>query len=120
MPKVLEPGVLYVSQEFKTAAHLCACGCGEKVRTPLGATEWKLTDAPNGPSLYPSIGNWQQSCRSHYWIRCGEIVWAEDWSQEQVENARQHEMNRRRDHYDRLYPVGRPWWRRIWDWMHGR
>ena len=120
MPKVLEPGVLYVSQEFKTAAHLCACGCGEKVRTPLGPTEWKLTEAPNGPTLYPSIGNWQQPCRSHYWIRRGEIVWAEDWSEEQVEFGRQHEMNRRRHYYDKPYPVGRPWWRRLWDRMRGR
>lgn len=36
MPKQLEPAVLYISQEFETAAHLCACGCGVKVRTPLG------------------------------------------------------------------------------------
>jgi len=36
MPKELSPGILYVSEEFRTAAHLCACGCGSKVRTPLG------------------------------------------------------------------------------------
>ncbi len=30
MPKVLEPGILYVSEEFGAAAHLCACGCGVK------------------------------------------------------------------------------------------
>ena len=28
MPKELQPGILYVSEEFLTAAHLCACGCG--------------------------------------------------------------------------------------------
>ena len=28
MPKVLEPGVLYVSISYRTASHLCFCGCG--------------------------------------------------------------------------------------------
>lgn len=44
MPKVLEPGVLYVSEEFGAAAHLCACGCGAKIRTPLAPTEWTFED----------------------------------------------------------------------------
>ena len=26
--------------------------------------------------LYPSIGNWQFPCRSHYWIRRNRIIWA--------------------------------------------
>jgi hypothetical protein len=76
MPAQLESGVLYVSEEFETAAHLCACGCGSKVRTPLGPTEWRFTDHPEGPSLYPSIGNWHRSCKSHYWIDRGEIEWS--------------------------------------------
>lgn len=37
MPAQLEPGILYVSKKYRTAAHLCACGCGEKVRTQLGS-----------------------------------------------------------------------------------
>ena len=44
MPQDLRPGVLYVSEEFGAAAHLCACGCGEKVSTPLGPTEWSLEE----------------------------------------------------------------------------
>ena len=32
MPKDLKPGVLYVSEQFGAAAHLCACGCGSKIR----------------------------------------------------------------------------------------
>jgi hypothetical protein len=66
MPKELQPGVLYVSEEFLTAAHLCACGCGAKIRTPLGPAEWSVEEAPQGPTLWPSVGNWQQGCRSHY------------------------------------------------------
>ena len=80
MPKELQAGVLYVSEEFLTAAHLCACGCGAKIRTPLGPTEWSVEEAPQGPTLWPSVGNWQQGCRSHYWFRNGEVVWGEAWS----------------------------------------
>ena len=43
IPKTLEPGVLYVSEEFEAAVHLCACGCGLKVSTPLSPTEWDVT-----------------------------------------------------------------------------
>src|SRR5271165_7625051 len=60
MPKELNPGVLYVSEEFDIAMHLCACGCGSKVKTPLGPTEWSVEETKSGPSLRPSIGNWQQ------------------------------------------------------------
>jgi len=84
MPKELEPGVLYVSEEFGAAAHLCACGCGSKIRTPLGPTDWAFEEAESGPTLYPSIGNWQHACQSHYWIRQGRVVWAPKWAPEQI------------------------------------
>src|SRR5689334_4064133 len=96
MPKTLEPGVLYVAEEFSTAAHLCACGCGAKVRTPLGPTEWAVTETPRGPSLSPSVGSWQLPCRSHYWISQGEIRWAAQWTPEQIAAGRRSEEARRR------------------------
>ena len=30
-PDQLENGILYVSVDFRTAAHLCFCGCGNEV-----------------------------------------------------------------------------------------
>lgn len=102
MPKELKSGVLYVSEEFETAAHLCACGCGSKIRTPLGSTEWSLEETDRGPTLYPSVGNWQQACQSHYWISCGEIRWANKWSPEQVAAGRRGEEGRRRAYYTSL------------------
>jgi len=119
MPKTLDAGVLYVSKEFGTAAHLCACGCGSKVRTPLGPTEWTLTEAKAGPSLDPSIGNWQLACRSHYWIDRGRIIWARAWSQEQVEAGRRGEQERREAYYDRLYS-DRGFFKRLWKWIKRR
>jgi len=76
MPKELEPGILYVSEEFDVAGHICACGCGNEVMTPLGPTEWSFAESSDGPSLTPSIGNWQLPCKSHYWISGGKIEWS--------------------------------------------
>lgn len=115
MPQQLQPGVLYVSTEFGTAHHLCACGCGSKIRTPLGPTEWNLEETVDGPTLRPSIGNWQQPCRSHYVIRRGQVVWAGSWSHEQVLAGRAREERRRESHYaakDRAR-ASRNLWRRV-------
>lgn len=99
MPKVLEPGVLYASKEFGAAAHLCACGCGAKIRTPLGPTEWNLEETSDGPSLSPSVGNWQQPCRSHYWIWRGEVEWHGDWTEAQVQTGLRREHQRRKAYF---------------------
>lgn len=101
MPKELKPGILYVSEEFETAAHLCACGCGAKIRTPLGPTEWSVEDTKSGPSLWPSIGNWQQACQSHYVIYQGKVIWADKWTPQQILAGRRAEESRRRAYYDR-------------------
>ncbi len=100
MPNELENGILYVAEEFGAAAHLCACGCGEKIRTPLGPTEWRLEVSRQGPSLTPSIGNWQKPCRSHYWIRHGIVAWASEWTEKQVLAGRSAEEERRRAYYE--------------------
>jgi hypothetical protein len=103
MPKQLEPGILYVSYEFGTAAHLCACGCGTKIRTPLGPTEWSIEETSKGPSLWPSIGNWQQACKSHYVISRGEILWADRWSDKRIAAGRKQEQMRREAYYEAMY-----------------
>ena len=117
IPKELEPHILYVSEEFEFAAHLCACGCGSKIRTPLGPTEWKVTETKDGPSLYPSIGNWQQKCQSHYWIRRGDIQWAPKWTPEQIAEGRRWEEEPRRDYYDSLDHKRKNIAERFWKWL---
>jgi len=116
MPKQLESGVLYVSERFGTAAHLCACGCGAKIRTPLGPTEWEFNETPSGPSLWPSVGNWQQACQSHYVIQAGKIVWARKWSPEQIAAGRLDEERRRKAYYEAMYAKP-PYLVRIWRWV---
>lgn len=116
MPQALELGILYVSEEFAIAGHLCACGCGQKVMTPLGPAEWQFAERGGSPSLWPSIGNWQLPCRSHYVIREGGIVWAGDWTENQVLAGRAAE-ERRRDAYYAERQRERVWWRRLWRWL---
>ncbi len=117
VPKVLEPGMLYVAKEFGAAVHLCACGCGAKVSTPLGPTEWALQETAVGPSLRPSVGNWQLTCQSHYWICQGEIVWSGHWTIEQIEAGRRAEEARRREYYDDLEGKRECFWTRLWRWI---
>ncbi|MDH4317902.1 MAG: DUF6527 family protein [Desulfobulbaceae bacterium] len=114
MPKELEPGVLYVSEEFCTAAHLCACGCGSKIRTPLGPTEWSFKETSSGPTLRPSVGNWQLPCRSHYWISRGEIKWSYQWDSEEIAEGRYEENKRRKAYYEKPGHQREGFLRRLW------
>jgi hypothetical protein len=119
MPRELEAGILYVAEQFDAVAHLCVCGCGAKIRTPLGATEWTLTDDLDGPTLRPSIGNWQKPCQSHYLITRGAVDWLPAWTPQQISAGRGAEEKRRRDYYDRPQPrVSLV--RRAWRWLNAR
>ena len=84
IPRVVEPGILYVSMEYGTAIHSCCCGCGEQVVTPFSPTDWKMTYDGESVSLAPSVGNWNSTCRSHYVIRRGRVIEASSWSDAQV------------------------------------
>ncbi len=83
-PKELRPGILYVSYKYKLALHLCCCGCGEKVVTPLTPAEWQLRLTNGVATLHPSIGNWSMKCKSHYFIRNNKVIWAGEISNRQI------------------------------------
>jgi hypothetical protein len=68
VPGSLEEGVLYISILYRSAIHLCACGCGREVVTPISPGDWQLFFNGETVSLRPSIGNWKFDCRSHYFI----------------------------------------------------
>lgn len=91
IPERLAPGVLYISKRFRTASHLCCCGCGLKVVTPLNPAKWSLTDHGTSVSLSPSIGNWNYPCRSHYLINRNQVRWAGQISQRQVAAVQQRD-----------------------------
>lgn len=90
IPDRLEPGILYISLDFATASHKCACGCGAEAVTPLASTGWKLI-FDGTVSLDPSIGMWSFPCHSHYWIEQNTIVWAPSWSKDRIKAGRDHD-----------------------------
>ena len=99
VPNDLEEGVLYVSLPYATAVHLCACGCGIKVVTPISPPEWQLRWDGDTVSLHPSIGNWQFPCRSHYWIRRNRIEWALPMTEREIAEGRRRDAEELDDYF---------------------
>jgi hypothetical protein len=77
IPATLEPGKIYITKQYGVAVHLCACGCGGRTVTPLGAGEWVLSESNGKVTLRPSIGNWsgQSPYHAHYYITDNKIEW---------------------------------------------
>lgn len=126
MPEVIEEGVLYVSLEYLTSVHRCCCGCGERVVTPIGPTDWSLTFHGDTVSLHPSIGNWGLACSSHYVLRRGRVEWSGPWSRDRIEAGRRADFVAKERLYDRTpeepvslhsSPLAMPrWWTRVLSW----
>lgn len=102
IPEKLQVGTLYVTTDRDVAGHLCACGCGQEVITPLSPTDWSITIDQNGATLDPSIGNWAFPCRSHYFIWDGEVVWAGNMSNKAIAQGRQKTQARKLSYYAHL------------------
>jgi len=95
MPNELKPGVIYISVKYSTAIHLCCCGCGTEVVTPLSPADWTLIFDGDSVSLWPSIGNWGLECQSHYWIEQNRVRWARRWSREEILSGRAADLEYR-------------------------
>ena len=127
IPRELVNGHLYISLRFNTAIHLCCCGCGMKVVTPISPTDWSLSYNGESVSLTPSLGNWSFECQSHYWLRRGKIIWAAQLSDSEIRKGREADKATKRaffepGHYEtdgrerKLRKVG-GWWNRIVSWF---
>lgn len=99
LPGDIQEGKLYISIPYATATHKCCCGCGNEVVTPLSPTDWKFIFDGESVSLDPSIGNWSFDCRSHYWIKRNRVIWAEAWSEEQIEGGRVYDRLSKSNHF---------------------
>ncbi len=127
VPDEIVDGVLYVSIQYATVVHRCCCGCGKEVVTPLTPTDWRLTFDGETVSLYPSIGNWNFSCQSHYWIRRNRVSWAERWSSERITAGRMRDRALKLEQYADIYPAESPAavttpsskssWQRVAGWL---
>lgn len=98
-PRELEPGVLYISMEYATAVHSCCCGCGERVVTPFTPTDWRMTFNGESVTLTPSVGNWNQDCRSHYVIERNHVIECGQWSDAHVEAERCRNRRAKANYY---------------------
>jgi hypothetical protein len=99
VPEQLEPEILYVSVQYKTMAHLCCCGCGKKVVTPISPTGWELTYNGRTVSISPSVGNWNLKCKSHYVISNSRVQWADRWSKRMIAAGFARDRQAKQDYY---------------------
>jgi hypothetical protein len=108
IPDELEKHTLYVAAKYRTVVHLCGCGCGRKVITPLSPTAWKLIFDGVSITLYPSVGSWSLPCKSHYWIDRNRVRWAGMWTPNQIEAGRAAEAKARAEYYGEELPQAEP------------
>jgi hypothetical protein len=64
VPEVLEQNKIYISFTYRTAIHLCLCGCGNQAVTPLTKDWWNLSLEGGKVTMKPSILN--RNCPNHY------------------------------------------------------
>jgi hypothetical protein len=127
VPDQLDENVLYISMNYATAVHKCACGCGREVVTPLSPTDWSFTFNGDAVSLDHSIGNWSFPCRSHYFIEMSRIVWAGPMSDEEIAKGRAWDVARKTGHFGTaeavemkaVSPATRGAWKKFLDWLKG-
>lgn len=130
VPDRLEPGILYVSMPYATVTHLCCCGCGSEVVTPLTPTDWQMFYDGEAISLFPSVGNWNLPCRSHYVIRGGRVIEYGPWSEKQIMAGQDRDRRAKTHFYGAepapksapaephvIPPKGK---KRFFDWLLGR
>lgn len=128
IPDELEDGVLFVSMDYKTVAHSCCCGCGDRVVTPLSPAGWELTFNGSSISLSPSIGG--GICNSHYFVRRGWVQWVRPLTKAEVAAAaRRDQAAAEHLHLDSSAsdvtevfveaPRSKVWWRRLWSRLGG-
>lgn len=91
IPDHVEDGVLYISERFRTCSHNCCCGCGEEVVLPLSPAEWQLSRDGDAVSIWPSVGNWDYACKSHYVIRWNQVRWAGALTAHQIKRVKQRD-----------------------------
>ena len=116
IPKQIEEGILYYSDEFEIAVHLCPCGCKNRIVTPIGPVDWSFKEEYGKPTLYPSIGNWQIPCRSHYWITKGEVTWSRQWSDKEIMAGRENEQMQKEMYYNKKKK--KHFARKLFNWIY--
>lgn len=108
IPDIIEDNVLYVSMEYETLIHKCACGCENEVVTPLSPTDWSLIFDGETISLEPSIGSWGLECKSHYWITNNKVNWSSSYSQKEINKVRRVDSEDKYEYYKKKGKMKEP------------
>ena len=83
----------HYSRRFEMAAVACACGCGHRVMLNL-LDQHQLVIEGGLPTVTPSILVSDAPCLSHFFIRRGQVQWAEQWSKKTVDRIMQSQVRR--------------------------
>lgn len=117
-PEPLDEGVLYISTKYANVLHLCCCGCGTEVITPLSPARWHITFDGETVSLWPSVGSWSQPCQSHYIIRNNRIVECAPWNEGRIAEGQRGDRAAMAQHLDEREPETQKCRvRRLFDWL---
>ncbi|WP_157775204.1 DUF6527 family protein [Hartmannibacter diazotrophicus] len=93
IPRHLEEGVVYHTEEFELAGLLCACGCGHRI-TLLVPDSHQVWDEGGHATIRPSIGVFDAPCKSHYVISAGDVQWLRAFSDAQAANIMRAQIAR--------------------------
>lgn len=88
LPDELDPHSVYLVGEGENlwfAAMICPCACGATLHMnllPDSRPRWKALEHEDGTiTLEPSVWR-KKDCRSHFFLRCGFIIWCASESTE--------------------------------------
>jgi len=112
LPSVVDENVVYVCDEYEIAALKCACGCGHTV-TLLLDDGHQVRDVEGFADISPSIGVWDAACKSHFWIRQGNVIWGRTFSEHEIRAAMGEQLSRHLE----LTQLSRPWYKRLANWI---
>ena len=93
LPKGLDSGVVYHSEEFEVAALLCACGCGHRVSLLVPDSHQVRSDAGMA-TISPSISVCDAPCRSHYFIKAGKVEMLPAFTAAMTASTMRHQIAR--------------------------
>jgi hypothetical protein len=112
IPRELESGIVYHSQEFELGALLCACGCGHRINL-LVPDSHRILDDRGSVTVRPSILVADGPCLAHYFITAGEVEWSYAFSSAQARKVMQRQVARHVEADTKPVPI----WVRLWNGM---
>ncbi|TPG42672.1 hypothetical protein EAH79_02015 [Sphingomonas koreensis] len=106
IPKQLSPGIVYYSEEFEIGALLCACGCGHRVSL-LVPDSHHIISVGGLATIHPSISVCDAPCKSHYFIRAGDVDWLPAFSNAMAATTMKRQIARHARRDQKPMPVTR-------------